>query len=68
MTGVTTGAGMWLSGAIGLCIGFGYWPIAGLAMLAVLITLAAIYKLEQMTNLRQPETAAAERSRSDSGC
>lgn len=32
--GVTTGAGIWLAGAIGLASGFGYWLVAVVGMLA----------------------------------
>ena len=34
--GLTTGAGMWLSGAIGLAAGLGFWQIAGLGTLLAL--------------------------------
>jgi len=30
--GLTTGAGMWLAGAIGLALGFGHWLIAAFAL------------------------------------
>lgn len=45
--GLTTGAGMWLSGAIGLAMGFGYWPVAFFATLAAICVLFAFGKLEQ---------------------
>jgi putative Mg2+ transporter-C (MgtC) family protein len=45
--GLTTGAGMWLSGAIGLAMGFGYWPIAFFTTLAAICVLFAFGKLEQ---------------------
>ena len=44
--GLTTGAGMWLAGAIGLAAGFGYWQIAGLGTLLVLIVLWLLHVLE----------------------
>jgi len=44
--GLTTGAGMWLSGAIGLAMGFGYWPIAFFTTLAAICVLFAFGKLE----------------------
>jgi putative Mg2+ transporter-C (MgtC) family protein len=34
---LTTGAMMWLAAAIGLAVGFGFWPIAGLAALIGLL-------------------------------
>lgn len=43
VNGLTTGAGMWMAGGIGLALGFGHWFIAlfaTLACLAVLLVLA----------------------------
>ncbi|WP_444848973.1 MgtC/SapB family protein [Mesorhizobium sp. LSJC265A00] len=37
--GLTTGAGMWLAGAIGLAVGLGFWQIAALATLLALVVL-----------------------------
>ena len=31
--GLTTGAGMWLAGSLGVAVGLGYWIIAGIATL-----------------------------------
>lgn len=45
--GLTTGAGMWLSGAIGLAMGFGYWPIAFFATVVAVCVLYAFGKLER---------------------
>ncbi len=44
--GLTTGAGMWLSGAIGLAMGFGYWPVASFATIAAVIVLYIFQKFE----------------------
>jgi putative Mg2+ transporter-C (MgtC) family protein len=44
--GLTTGAGMWLAGAIGLAAGFGYWQIAALGTLLVLIVLGLLRVFE----------------------
>ena len=38
--GLTTGAGMWLAGAIGVACGFGLWQIALFGTLVVLVVLA----------------------------
>ncbi|MDO9415095.1 MgtC/SapB family protein [Pararhizobium sp.] len=43
--GLTTGAGMWLAGAIGLALGFGHWMIAAFALIAGLTVLFAVGKL-----------------------
>jgi putative Mg2+ transporter-C (MgtC) family protein len=44
--GLTTGAGMWLAGAIGLACGLGLWQIAAFATVLVLIVLAVLYAFE----------------------
>ncbi|OLP59904.1 hypothetical protein BJF93_09890 [Xaviernesmea oryzae] len=51
--GVTTGASMWLAAAIGLAIGFGYWPVALFSMAACLLTLTAIYQLERRHRMKR---------------
>jgi len=43
--GLTTGAGMWLAGAIGLASGLGLWQIAALATVIALVVLGAINSL-----------------------
>lgn len=37
--GTATGASIWASGSMGLCLGFGYYGLAALATVAILITL-----------------------------
>ncbi|WP_108000929.1 MgtC/SapB family protein [Mycoplana dimorpha] len=54
---LTTGAGMWLAGGVGLSVGLGYWRIAMLAAFACLIVLNLLGRLE---------TAGAGNSRSRS--
>jgi putative Mg2+ transporter-C (MgtC) family protein len=51
--GLTTGAGMWLAGAIGLACGLGLWQIAGFATLLVLIVLGLLYVFEVKFDLSQ---------------
>jgi putative Mg2+ transporter-C (MgtC) family protein len=43
--GLTTGAGMWLAGAIGLGCGFGLWQVAGFGTLLALVVLGLMQKL-----------------------
>ncbi|BCH01273.1 MgtC/SapB family protein [Mesorhizobium loti] len=43
--GLTTGAGMWLAGAIGVACGLGLWQVAGLATLIVLVVAGLVYRL-----------------------
>jgi len=47
--GLTTGAGMWLAGAIGLAVGLGFWQIAVLATVLALIVLGLL-QLVQVGN------------------
>ncbi|MFN4018615.1 MAG: MgtC/SapB family protein [Reyranella sp.] len=44
--GLTTGAGMWLAGAVGLSSGFGLWQIAGFGTFLVLIVMGLLHSLE----------------------
>lgn len=44
--GLTTGAGMWLAGAIGLACGLGFWQIAALSTVGAIIVLALMRRLE----------------------
>lgn len=50
LRGLTTGATLWLSAAIGLAAGLGLWAIAGLATLLSLIITRLIGLLEQSTD------------------
>lgn len=45
--GLTTGAGLWLAGAIGLAAGLGFWQIAILATLLAVLILGLMRPLEQ---------------------
>ncbi|MEO3387189.1 MgtC/SapB family protein [Mesorhizobium sp. CAU 1741] len=45
--GLTTGAGMWLAGAIGLAAGLGFWQIAALATALALLVLGLLHPLEK---------------------
>ena len=44
--GLTTGAGMWLAGAVGLSCGFGLWQIAGLGTLLILVVMGLLHTFE----------------------
>jgi putative Mg2+ transporter-C (MgtC) family protein len=44
--GLTTGAGMWLAGAVGLSVGLGYWFIAFFATLACFAVLFILGKIQ----------------------
>lgn len=49
--GLTTGAGMWLSGAIGVACGLGFWQVAAFATLLVLVVLGLLYVMEVKLDL-----------------
>ncbi|APG83565.1 MgtC/SapB family protein [Sinorhizobium americanum] len=53
--GLTTGAGMWLAGAVGLSIGFGFWLIAAFAAVASLIVLFILGRMEVALQWKAPE-------------
>lgn len=44
--GLTTGAGMWLAGAVGLSCGFGLWQIAGLGTFLILVVMGLLHSIE----------------------
>lgn len=48
VTGLTTGAGMWLSGAVGLACGLGLYAIAALATLVALFILIGVRAFENL--------------------
>ena len=51
--GLTTGAGMWLAGAIGVACGLGLWQIALFATLLALVVLGLLYAFEDQLDLNQ---------------
>ena len=61
--GLTTGAGMWLASAVGLCAGLGYWPIAVLATLLAVMVLAVLHRLERRFGFDDDEKRVTTPSR-----
>lgn len=49
--GLTTGAGMWLTGAVGMCVGLGYWQIGLFATVIAVIVLSVL----QLAESREPD-------------
>jgi putative Mg2+ transporter-C (MgtC) family protein len=47
VTGVTTGAGIWLAAAIGLSTGLGYWLVGAIAALTGLVILIGLRHVER---------------------
>ncbi|CAG0954902.1 Protein SrpB [Rhizobiaceae bacterium] len=53
--GLTTGAGLWLSGAIGVAAGLGLWQIALFATLLALLVLGLLHALTRRMELGQSD-------------
>lgn len=51
--GLTTGAGMWLAGAVGLACGLGYWIIALLGTALTVLVLVVLYGVELKFGLNE---------------
>ncbi len=49
--GLTTGAGMWLAGAIGVACGFGLWQLAAFGTFIVLVVLGLLHVFEARLGL-----------------
>lgn len=45
--GITTAASLWVTGAIGVAAGFGYWVVAGISALVAVVALYALKLLER---------------------
>lgn len=52
--GLTTGAGMWLAGAIGLCCGLGLWQVAGFGTVLALLVLFLAKRVERSVGESRP--------------
>jgi putative Mg2+ transporter-C (MgtC) family protein len=53
--GLTTGAGMWLAGAIGVACGLGLWQIALFSTVLALVVLVLLYTFENKMDMNQGE-------------
>ncbi len=51
--GLTTGASMWLSGAIGLCVGLGMWVVAATATIAGIVILWLLRKTQVAAGIKE---------------
>jgi putative Mg2+ transporter-C (MgtC) family protein len=51
--GLTTGAGMWLAGAIGVACGLGFWQIALFGSILALVVLSLLHMFETKLDLNQ---------------
>jgi putative Mg2+ transporter-C (MgtC) family protein len=57
--GLTTGANMWLAGALGVACGGGYYVLAVIGTVFALIVLVVLAKLEAWLTKKQPDEASA---------
>ncbi len=53
--GLTTGAGLWLAGAIGVAAGLGLWQIALFATLLALVVLGLLRALSRKLDIKQDD-------------
>ena len=60
--GLTTGAGMWLAGAIGVACGLGRFTIALMAMVLAVLVLSAFRVIERLFFNRPPSTSGRSSS------
>ncbi len=49
--GLTTGAGMWLAGAVGLACGLGFWQIALFTTALAVIVLTVLGRMQKVTGI-----------------
>ncbi len=65
--GLTTGAGMWLAGAVGVACGLGYWKIALFATFLTLVVLVMLYAVASKVGLNDAETPLTEANDTSTG-
>lgn len=63
--GLTTGANMWLAGALGVACGAGYYVLAIIGTVFALMVLVVLAKLEAHWTGKHPDEAAEEEPRRD---
>jgi putative Mg2+ transporter-C (MgtC) family protein len=65
--GLTTGAGMWLAGAVGLSCGIGYWKIALFGTVLTVAVLGILYSIEGKFGLNSNSPVVADADRPSEG-
>jgi putative Mg2+ transporter-C (MgtC) family protein len=58
--GLTTGAGMWLAGAIGVACGAGYYVVAMMATFLALFIVVALRRFETWLGAKEPHASSNE--------
>lgn len=64
--GLTTAAGMWLAGAVGLASGLGFWQIALLSTFLGVVVLSMLGLLEARLKLNRDDSPPRQKSSKDS--
>lgn len=59
--GVTTGAGLWFAGAIGVSCGLGFWQVATLATALAMVVLGLLGALKRRIERASPKTSGKGR-------
>ena len=59
--GLTTGAGMWLAGAVGVACGLGLWQIAAFGTVMVLVVLGLMHTLEERLGIAEDKKGTREK-------
>ena len=59
--GLTTGAGLWLAGAIGLAAGLGFWQIAGFGTLLAVVVLGLMHPIEKAIVVEDDDESRKDR-------
>jgi putative Mg2+ transporter-C (MgtC) family protein len=62
--GLTTGAGMWLAGAVGLACGLGYWKIALLGTVLAVAVLGVLYSIERKFGFNNADRVPMDKKQS----
>jgi putative Mg2+ transporter-C (MgtC) family protein len=65
--GLTTGAGLWLAGAIGLSAGLGLWQVAVFATVLALIVLGLLHSFEKRVSPDEKDEPPVGTDRSQAG-
>ncbi|MEO9336264.1 MgtC/SapB family protein [Mesorhizobium sp. SB112] len=60
--GLTTGAGLWLAGAIGLSSGLGFWQIAAFITFVAIVVLGLMHRFEGTIGPSDEKTETKEKS------
>lgn len=59
--GLTTGAGLWLAGSVGLAAGLGFWQIAALVTVLAVIVLGLLHPFEKVIVQKRPDRSTPEK-------